>query len=119
MKTVFFITGNSSKFEEAKHILNNLDLQQKAIKIDEIQGDQEAVVIDKANKAFNKVKQPVIVDDTGIYFEAFNNFPGTYTKHLFKSLGFEGLKKLLKDSNKDAFFRCLVCYKDEKTTKVV
>lgn len=118
-KTVYFITGNKSKFKEAKLILNgHINLVQKDLKLNETRTlDQEQVVLEKAKQAFQKLKKPVLVDDTGIYFEAYKNFPGTYTKTLFQSLGFKGVERLL-NGNRKAQFKTLVCYTDGKNTKV-
>ena len=43
----------------------------------------EKVVLEKARTAFKKLKKPLIVDDTAIYFEEYKNFPGTYTNSVF------------------------------------
>jgi len=120
-RKIYFITGNKSKFKEAKILLGNLniDLVQKDLGLNEIKTlDQETVVLEKARQAFKKLKKPVLVDDTAIYFENYRNFPGTYTKTLFQSIGFEGVERLLKGVNKKAYFKTLICYKDNNVTKV-
>lgn len=121
MKKIYFITGNESKFKEAEAILKskNINLTQINLKLKETQTlSQEQVVREKARQAFEVLQQPVIVDDTGIYFSAYENFPGTYTRLLFEGIGFEGLLRLLKTKNKKAYFKTLLCYKDSKTEKV-
>jgi len=121
MRKIYFITGNKSKFEEASRILENLDIQlvQKNLSLKETRSlNQEEVVREKARQAFSRLKAPVLADDTGIYFEEYEIFPGTYTKFLFKAIGFEGVDRLLKGKNKDAFFKTLICYKDRKNEKV-
>jgi len=121
MKTIYFITGNNSKFKEAEKIIKNknIKLVQKNLDLIEIQSlNTGKVVKDKAKQAFEKLKKPIIVDDTGIYFEEYKNFPGTYTGHLFKSLGFSGLLRLLKTKNKNAYFKTFICYKDKYIEKV-
>ncbi|MBU1849668.1 MAG: non-canonical purine NTP pyrophosphatase, partial [Nanoarchaeota archaeon] len=79
---------------------------------------QYEVVKSKALQAYEKLKKPVIVDDTGIYFEEYKDFPGTHTKYLFKTIGFKGLQKLLFKAKKNAYFKTLICYKDKSTTKI-
>lgn len=118
MRTVYFVTENRSKFEEAKLLLKNVRLVMKNLKLAEIQTpDQEKVVLDKARQAFYMLKKPVIVDDTGIYFDDYENFPGTYTKPLVESIGFKGVERLL-NGNRKAHFQTLLCYKDAETEKV-
>jgi len=118
---ISYITGNQSKFEEAKEILKNVNLllAKKDLKIEEIKStEQEKVIISKARDAFKKIKAPLIVDDVGIYFEEYNKFPGTFTRFLFESIGFEGIEKLLEKKNRNAYFKILLCYKDKKTEKI-
>jgi len=118
---IYFITGNRSKFKEAELLLAKADVKllQQDIELSEKKSlSQDEIVIEKAKEAYEKLKKPVLVDDTGIYFDEYGNFPGTYTKHLFKSIGFKGVERLLAGANRNAHFRCLVCYNDGKTLKV-
>jgi XTP/dITP diphosphohydrolase len=118
IKNIYYITGNESKFKEASEILKNtgINLIKKDLEIKEIKSlNQELVVINKARQAFLKLKKPLIVDDVGIYFKAYNKFPGTFTRYLFEAIGFEGIEKLLFGKNRKAFFKILLCYKDEKS----
>jgi XTP/dITP diphosphohydrolase len=116
---IYYITGNKSKFNEAKLILKGIALIRKDIKLEEIKSlNQEDVVLDKARKAFRKLGKPVIADDAGIYFEEYKNFPGTYTRFLFESIGFRGIKNLLRGRKKKACFKVLICYKDKNHEEI-
>jgi len=120
-KNIYYITGNESKFKEAREILKNtgINLLKKDLEIDEIKSlDQEKVIKDKARKAFSKLKKPLIIDDVGIYFKIYNKFPGTFTRYLFEAIGFEGIEKLLMNVNRIAYFKILLCYKDKKTEMI-
>ena len=120
MRKLNFITGNKSKFMEAKLILGNrAKLILKDIQIVEPRSTkQEEVVLEKARQAFQQLKAPVLVDDTGIYFEAYKDFPGTATKLVFQAIGFKGIARLLHGSKRGAYFKTLLCYKDSTTTKI-
>lgn len=112
MLYLYFITSNKSKYLEAKSLGKNfgLNIIQKNIKIAEIKSlDQDQVIRELAKNAYIKVKKPLIIDDTALYFHEYYNFPGTYTKFLFKTIGFSGIKKLVKDHS-GAFWRCSVAY---------
>jgi XTP/dITP diphosphohydrolase len=120
-RKLYFITGNKSKFDEAQLVINNpnIKLLQKDLKLHEIQSlDQEKVVINKAEQAFSVLNKPVLVDDTGIYFEEYDNFPGTNSKVIFRTVGFKGVERLLNGTNKNAYFKTLMCYKDKDKTIV-
>ena len=40
----------------------------------------EEVAQAKAEQAFEQLKKPVIVEDTGVFFEAYSNFSGQIAK---------------------------------------
>ncbi|MGA7536099.1 MAG: non-canonical purine NTP pyrophosphatase [Candidatus Rickettsiella isopodorum] len=105
---IYYVTNNAGKFEEVtdffKRVPATFRVEQYAIDIDEIQSlDQKIVVLDKVKKAFNAVKQPLLLDDGGLFFSAYNQFPGTLSKFVFQGLGFKGLFKLIEDDNRASF----------------
>lgn len=128
---IFFATGNSDKFREVKEILeqyngNNDDIENnksiiiEQVKIDlpELQGTPDEVILEKARIAYEKVKQPVFVDDTGLAFNALNGMPGIYIKHFLHAIKQEGLYKILagfEDKTAKAFVSIGYC--DGKETK--
>ena len=92
------VTSNPQKAKEIGAALApyDIELDHTAVDIDEIQADTvEAVIIDKIEQAFQVVQGPVIVDDAGMFFDGYDNFPGVYSRFMFASLGFDGLFKLI------------------------
>ena len=78
--TLYYITGNISKFETARGFFGPLGVEivQKKLDIIEIQSDStEEIAVDKANKAFSKLKHALIINDSGWYISALNGFPGS------------------------------------------
>ena len=73
--------------------------------------DQKAIALDKAQQAWNHLHHPVLVDDSGIYFDHYNNFPGTLTKFIYHGIGFEGILKLTQDDNR-ATHKLYMVFKD-------
>lgn len=118
---LYFVTRNESKFKEASSILKNVSIElvkiSAELKEPKSLGQRE-VVLEKARQAYESVKAPLIVDDTAIYFKAIPGFPGAITKDLFQRIGFEGVQKLLTGLSKEAYFRTMICYKDEKECKI-
>lgn len=115
---IYYVTGNAGKFEEVSEFFQKkcpeLNIKQYSLDIDEIQSlDQEAVVRDKVKKAFAVLNKPLLLDDGGIFFEAYNQFPGTLSKFVFQGLGFKGLFKLVEEDNRAAFILQLA-YTDGK-----
>lgn len=105
---IYYVTSNTGKFEEVSDFFQKsspeITIQHYSLDVDEIQSlDQKAVVIDKVKKAFAILNKPLLLDDGGIFFEAYHQFPGTLSKFVFQGLGFKGLFKLVEDDNRAAF----------------
>lgn len=116
MKTIYFVTTSKYKFREARSILKNSKINLKIcpLEINEFQEkNQLKVAIHKAKEAFQKIQKPLIIDDTALYFEGFDEFPGTYTKLVSQTLGIDNLLKLI-GNNLGAWFKTVIVYKDNK-----
>ena len=112
---IVIATGNKDKFREIAKTLNEFGIRSSQVETDvEEKGSSlEDIVVDKAKKAFSKVKQPLIVDDTGVYFEAYEDFPGAFAKRTVEKIGLAGLLKKIEGMDRRAFFKTLICYIDE------
>jgi len=116
---VIFVTGNDVKVEMAQRQLERYDvrLRQKNLDIDEIQSDSlEAICQDKASKAHDRLEQPVVVMDAGLFIPQFNGFPGPYTSYVEDMLGLDGLLELI-DRPTPARIQQTVAYRDKKHDK--
>ena len=99
MKTSFeltFVTGNKNKLAEAKAILgNDVSLGQAAMDLEEIQAvELEEVTRHKLIQAYEKVQKPVFCEDTGLYIEQLNGFPGALIKFYLDKIGPDGICRL-------------------------
>lgn len=118
-KIIYYATTNDGKFDEVKRYIDEheptIELKQLNKDFPEIQTeDQKAIALDKSNQAWNYVKQPVLVDDAAVYFDHYNNFPGTLTKFVFHGIGFEGLLKLAEIDNSATKLLCMVYKESDK-----
>jgi XTP/dITP diphosphohydrolase len=113
-------TGNKNKFQEITDILDRYDIEAEHVEMDfnENGSSLEEIVVSKAKQAFQRIGKPLIVDDTGVFFRAYRDFPGHRAKRVFKINGFEGIFRALDGRPRDAYFRCLICYIDKKEIKV-
>ncbi|MGE4167977.1 MAG: non-canonical purine NTP pyrophosphatase [Candidatus Babeliales bacterium] len=102
-KTLYYATGNSSKFKtSASFIPQNaqIELKQFACNLFEEQTeDQVEIAVSKAKQAWELLQKPLLVDEVGVYFHKYNNFPGAFTKFVYKGLGFDGVYKLMNDGD--------------------
>jgi non-canonical purine NTP pyrophosphatase (RdgB/HAM1 family) len=99
LNELVFVTSNENKVKEAQAILG-FSVEIASLEIDEIQTlDVEDVARHKAQKAFEKVKKPLIVDDAGLYVEAWEGFPGSFVKFVQKTAGLDVINKWLDTEN--------------------
>jgi len=105
MSTITFVTGNPNKLKEVLAILSTssqdsnkvgkFHIINQSIDLDEVQGTIEQVTIHKAKSAAEQINGPVLVEDTCLGFNAYNDLPGPYIKWFVKLVGLAGLVKML------------------------
>eukprot|EP01129_Flabellula_baltica_P012023 TRINITY_DN5369_c0_g1_i1.p1 TRINITY_DN5369_c0_g1~~TRINITY_DN5369_c0_g1_i1.p1 ORF type:complete len:260 (-),score=58.97 TRINITY_DN5369_c0_g1_i1:474-1148(-) len=111
MKKVTFVTGNAGKLREVSAIMNEdsnwIEIDSFDVDLPEYQDTVENISKMKCRMAAEKVGGPVMVEDVGLGFNALNGLPGPYIKWFLKSLGNEGLLKLLAaHEDKTGFAQC-------------
>lgn len=113
-KVVFFATHNINKFEEARRILAKYGIAAGMLKVKslEIQSENlEEIAKTSVIEAFKETNLPMIVEDAGLFVEALNGFPGPYAAYVYKTIGNEGLLKLMEEiQNRKARFQSVVAY---------
>jgi non-canonical purine NTP pyrophosphatase (RdgB/HAM1 family) len=97
MTQKFFITGNKNKFKEIANYIPGLK-QLEIEDLPEIQSLEINEVIEKkllvAANNYSGTSAKIIVEDTGLYLKALNNFPGPLIKFLLKSISNDGIYDL-------------------------
>lgn len=91
------VTGNKKKIREFRALIP-YSMEFMDLDIDEIQGTHEEVLRHKALSAYNIIGKDLIIDDSGMYCEALNGFPGPYTKDFLK-IGLQKIYSILKNNN--------------------
>ena len=118
-KIVFFVTDNINKFNEVRRILAEykVPIGMLRVKTPEIQSeDLEKIAQRSVNDAFARCKLPIIVEDAGLFIEKLNGFPGPYSAYVYKTIGNNGLLKLLeKKKERKAEFKSIIAYRDNNS----
>ncbi|MHA1791571.1 MAG: XTP/dITP diphosphatase [Promethearchaeota archaeon] len=124
--SLYFATGNLHKLDEAREFFEEkiVGLKLKQCKGDllEIQADSlEEVVEYKMKAALKHCNGNLLVEDTGLFIPRLNGFPGVYSSFVNKTIGCNGILKLLGDEHdiksRRAYFKACACLKlknDEK-----
>lgn len=55
--------------------------------------------------------RPLFIDDSGLFVDALKGFPGVYSSYVFKTLGCEGILRLMEGvEGRGARFECCIGY---------
>ncbi len=112
--TLIFVTSNKHKFEEVGEIAARLgiEIERRDIGPVEIQADTlEEVASYSAKEAVAALKGPCFVEDAGLFVKPLNGFPGPYSNFVFRTIGNDGILKLMEGKNdRRAEFRSAVAY---------
>ena len=112
---ITFITTNKHKFEEVKDILKDypIELEHLAMEYEENHDESmEEIATAAAKKLANELKRPVVLEDTGLFFEAYQGFPGALPKFVIKTLGYKGIFKLLAGESRAAYFKTAAAFSE-------
>ena len=102
--TVWFLTSNAGKLEEATHHFQPLGMEVKPLEVPEgsiiepQSDDLEEVARAKLQQAMQHLPHEgamVMVEDAGLFVDALDGFPGVYSSYVFSTVGNSGVLRLL------------------------
>lgn len=114
---ITFVTNTEGKVLEAQAILGSeFKLTHHKLDLDEIQAiDGHAVVERKAREAYSILKTPILIEDTSLYFDAWNGLPGALARWFLDAVGCEGICKMFaSEQNRKAKAESLIAFFDGK-----
>ncbi len=113
-KVAFFVTSNIHKFQEARRVLSEYKIATAKLKVKavEIQDDSlENIAKASVQDAVKNCGLSVFVEDAGLFVEALHGFPGPYSKYVYKTVGIDGILKLMKNVTKrSAYFMSVIAF---------
>ena len=112
---LYFITGNSNKFDEIQALLP-VPIERLSIDLPEVQEiDAKLIIEAKLKGAFEHHNGPFIVEDTSLCLDALGGLPGPFIKWFEKTVTCKGLADIAeKMSNTNAHARVLIGYAKDK-----
>jgi XTP/dITP diphosphohydrolase len=110
-----FVTSNEGKVREAREYLD--DVERVEYEYTEIQSDSVATIAAHgAREAHEAVGEPVLVDDAGLFVDAFDGFPGPYSSYVEDTVGVERVWRLAEpEDDSRGSFRLALAYCDDET----
>jgi len=115
MKQIFFATINKGKVNSIASVLSkfNIEVVQKPLEIPEIRNENlKAIAIHKVLYAFENIKKPAIALDAGFYVHSINGFPKMYVNFALKTIGLNGILKLVENIDRSCEFRNCLAFLD-------
>jgi XTP/dITP diphosphohydrolase len=119
---ILLITSNIHKAKEIRDILHNLRPDAFSIEIEpgakklEIRSESlEEIAYTSLKSIIESLDtskwHSIWVEDSGLFMEALEGFPGPYSSYVLKKIGLKGILKLLEGiSNKRACYRAALAY---------
>lgn len=121
-KELIFATGNEGKVRSAQKILDKFQVKQSDIdtvepSIDSI-GDIALSKVEQASDKLNNSKKLLIADDSGLFVNELNGFPGPQTHYFDKKVGKNKLLKLVEEDAEASFKAAIAFHLPERENKV-
>jgi XTP/dITP diphosphohydrolase len=117
MSPLYFASTNHNKYLEIESILQKycISVVFSKLVLTEIQSDSiEEIAIEKSKYAFTEISRPVIVEDDGLFIYELNGFPGQYSSYVYKTIGNDGILKLMNNSKqRSAVFKSSLAFSDD------
>ena len=108
-----FVTSNEHKFKEIKASMDKagLDLQWDRAHYTEIHADTTAEIsLESARRLSERIKTAFFLEDTGLYIDSLNGFPGPYSSYVASTIGNEGILNLVAGKERKARFLTVITY---------
>jgi len=115
------VTGNAHKAAEvAAFFAGAAEVTHVALDLPEHRSDDVGEIArGKAQYAYEELKTPVMVDDTGLFIDALNGFPGPYAAFVLNTLDNTGILKLMEGvHDRSARFTTAIGFADETGIRV-
>jgi XTP/dITP diphosphohydrolase len=115
---LWFVTSNPGKIREAEAAFAPLGWRVRPVRrvLPEPQSDtlEEVVAVKLAALAPKPTVQ--LVEDSGIFLDALAGFPGVYSAYAYRTLGLDGLLRLLRGRPRAATFRTVAGLRRGRST---
>ncbi len=119
---VLFATSNPHKVKEGNAVgkLYGVRFKQIMGNYPEVRDEDVGnVAREGAEYVYKRVGERVIVEDTGLYVNALNGFPGAYSSFVFQKIGNSGIIRLLENHvDRSAKFVSAIGYRDKNGVQI-
>lgn len=113
---IYFITSNKGKWKEFHEAMEEYEIERIDMTYPEIQADSlQEVTSYGLRYLLKKIDGIFMIEDSGLFIKALKGFPGVYSSYVFKSIGNDGILKLMEGiKERNASFHSLIALYDGK-----
>ncbi len=92
-----FVTTNDGKYKEVSQLLasKGIEIERINLSYPEVQANSLEEVVRKGLEFLSDEEGDILIDDSGLFIEKLGGFPGVYSSYIYKTLGCEGILKLM------------------------
>lgn len=73
--------------------------------------DLEEIALESMKYLSKELKLPMMIEDSGLFIDCLNGFPGPYSSYIFEKIGNKGILKLMSgEENRRAKFVSVIAY---------
>ncbi len=109
---LFLVSRNEGKIREFRDLglRECVDVVPLSLDKVEIQSDDlTSIALYSAVQASLYLREPFFVEDAGLYIKSLKGFPGPFSSYVYKTIGVEGVLKLMSSvSDRTAFFKSVI-----------
>ena len=115
---VWFLTHNIDKFREASAILTPMGVKMHHLnksKIEIQDSKQENIAKFALLNALRAQHKSILVEDSGIFVESLDGFPGPYSSYVYETVGLRGVLAVMQGHKvRSAYFQATVAFGSPK-----
>ncbi len=116
---VVFVSTNRGKFVEAREILRPYGVRLRWLRqrLAEPQAEDLATVARAKAAAVRGIRGYILVEDSGLFIDSLEGFPGVYSAHFLKLWGFPPILELLRRRGRRATFRSVAALRNGRSVR--
>jgi XTP/dITP diphosphohydrolase len=105
--SVRLVTSNPGKFQEVRALLApfGISVRWSRARLPELQADTLEEVVRGKLAEVPRSAMPIVVEDSGLFVESLDGFPGVYSAYAFRTIGPRGLIRLVGPGKRRASFQ--------------